>query len=1166
MKRIIPGLAALLISVLCAVSCTQALDSDAVDVLEPAVEQPELNSQEVILSAYIADSEPATKTTIIFDNGGDSGNWHGYWSAHEHISLFYGPGEGGGSDFTSVNTEPVDRTQFTGQIGVITGLVEGSDDIKFWGIYPYDERNTSGGSYVTTYIHDTQVAKPNTWADGESPLIGRSDGLAMGFYNLCGFFRFFLEPIDNDHIVKITFQSNDNRPLAGKVKVVMRNGKPVIDQFLDGRNVVSLIPSAAAGSGYFEETAVGSDHKVASGSSAVWYYMALPQNVWETTDGGITFTFYTANGMKGTRTFNSRQEITQSNYSGWSTALNRSDKVTFSQIPVENCQIRYTTTDNNPIEFLADGVHHTANNIIGNEWDRIEECFVMTFDSEITYLDDYAFGAKNTLKTITLPDGLQTIGKVAFMSCQNLTDVHIGSSTTCIRMLAFYNCPALVNVEMSEGLQYIANMSFTNCRSLESITLPSTFKGFYYDVDNQPVTVSHISNPLVGCTNLSAIHGSGPNFTTVDDKFLIFDDGKFLAATAPAAFDANADCIIPEGVETIGMSAMYGVNVSSIILPETATTVDKSGLAHTTANHVEIPAQVSNIGAYAFSESAIGHVQFKGDNLPVLGESAMGSGGENDLDFPIYITGYATIASNLALSNSDNLWYFYREACRIIVEQDKDEIWYHTTNNGTITFSTGPFGSNVHRVDGSSGVFYPVLYNPDQAGQPNHYICEAARGSLMCDFIPLTSDVAIAVQLFDGPVTSVPGAAFSNMTSIDYLSLPEGITSIASTAFRGCSSLQMFPMEYNCSSLTYVGAMAFSGCTQMRFPHSQYIDMRNLTSLDAIAFYGCESFGSDSDKSIIFLGQIGYLANTFVDCKKLTHILFFGPNGQATDDAVNVIKSVNGFQGCEKLVTINSYSIWNRTREDYINLPGVYMRADGNEGYVSKNAFQECKSIKEVRLGAAQLIDEKAFYECTALESVTLDGTQNLTTIGDYAFYKCTNLVKVGGANVQTGVVLPNVTAVGARAFTMCTHLSAVSLSNVTTLGDNTFGACSAIASAELPRVISLPNECFYNCSSLTSLSLPAVTSIGNYALRGTTSLTTLKLGSGLSTLGNYLFDGNTNGVIDVYLAGENPPALSDNTFTNFQFKKIHVLSNYVQNYNSWQSYGNVVGDWDGTF
>ncbi|MBR5735696.1 MAG: hypothetical protein IKX60_02730, partial [Bacteroidales bacterium] len=65
MKRIIPGLAALLISVLCAVSCTQALDSDAVDVLEPAVEQPELNSQEVILSAYIADSEPATKTTII---------------------------------------------------------------------------------------------------------------------------------------------------------------------------------------------------------------------------------------------------------------------------------------------------------------------------------------------------------------------------------------------------------------------------------------------------------------------------------------------------------------------------------------------------------------------------------------------------------------------------------------------------------------------------------------------------------------------------------------------------------------------------------------------------------------------------------------------------------------------------------------------------------------------------------------------------------------------------------------------------------------------------------------------------------------------------------------------------------------------------------------------
>ena len=407
---------------------------------------------------------------------------------------------------------------------------------------------------------------------------------------------------------------------------------------------------------------------------------------------------------------------------------------------------------------------------------------------------------------------------------------------------------------------------------------------------------------------------------------------------------------------------------------------------------------------------------------------------------------------------------------------------------------------------------------------------------VQCDFIALTSDIVIGVQLFDGTVTGVPSGVFAQRNDIDYISLPGTIKTIAGFAFYNCSELQMFPME-NSRDVISLGDFAFQGCSKMTFPHSNVVDLRNASGNGVSTFIGCESFGSRDETvpSFLYLGPMIGNTHTFTDCKKLTHILFFGSNGQATDDAVECLKDVgeSTFKGCEKLTTVNSYSLRTQTTGNYINLPGVSMDAAGSFGNINKSAFEGCKSIKEVRFGAARIIGDRVFYNCTALEGVTLDGTQNLTQIGDYAFIMCQALEKVGGSNLQTGVSLPAVTTVGEWAFANCWKITSVDLPEATTLvgtvnNARNFSACNTLESVNLPKVTVIPEYCFYNCPSLTSVSLPAATtiearafgkctaltslslpsvvSIGHFAFEYTRSLTELEFGPNLTTLGSTIF------------------------------------------------------------
>ena len=96
-----------------------------------------------------------------------------------------------------------------------------------------------------------------------------------------------------------------------------------------------------------------------------------------------------------------------------------------------------------------------------------------------------------------------------------------------------------------------------------------------------------------------------------------------------------------------------------------------------------------------------------------------------------------------------------------------------------------------------------------------------------------------------------------------------------------------------------------------------------------------------------------------------------------------------------------------------------------------------------------------------------------LTTVGNRAFYNCTNL---------TSVNLPAVNFVDEEAFEGCSSLGNILLPSLSSLYSNAFKGCIALTSFELGKITNVKENTFYGCTNLESIDLTKVVVVGKYA------------------------------------------------------------------------------------
>lgn len=78
------------------------------------------------------------------------------------------------------------------------------------------------------------------------------------------------------------------------------------------------------------------------------------------------------------------------------------------------------------------------------------------------------------ITSVSVGDGVTTVGRNAFRLCKQAASVTLGDSVTKLGNLAFYDCDGLTSVTVPEGVKTISGNCFGSCPNLVSATLPST--------------------------------------------------------------------------------------------------------------------------------------------------------------------------------------------------------------------------------------------------------------------------------------------------------------------------------------------------------------------------------------------------------------------------------------------------------------------------------------------------------------------------------------------------------------------------------------------------------------------------------------------------------------------------------------------------------------------
>jgi hypothetical protein len=231
----------------------------------------------------------------------------------------------------------------------------------------------------------------------------------------------------------------------------------------------------------------------------------------------------------------------------------------------------------------------------------------------------------------------------------------------------------------------------------------------------------------------------------------------------------------------------------------------------------------------------------------------------------------------------------------------------------------------------------------------------------------------------------------------------------------------------------------------------------------------------------------------------------------------------------------------------------AYLASFTDDNIKEVNKSLECSLVDgTLTINGQGPIPAHLYQDNTNITRIVINN--GITSIGEYAFYRCMAL---------TSVIIPNsVTSIGNYAFYKCYALTAVAIPNsVTNIGKGAFGS-SGLTAITIPNTITSIGECdFRRCHELTSIIIPnSVTNIGQYAFVRCDALAKITIPNSVTKIGKGAFFECSNlASVHVSWSIPNEVSLGDSVFPNGC--TLYVPAAYVDEYKvseQWVAYFSV--------
>ena len=604
----------------------------------------------------------------------------------------------------------------------------------------------------------------------------------------------------------------------------------------------------------------------------------------------------------------------------------------------------------------------------------------LTLPESLEKIGGYAFTGNKSLKSVNIPAKVKTIETQAFNSC-GLTDLVIQEGVQAIGYNTF-GSNSLRNLTLPSTIKSIGNYAFLYNNNLQSITCnavtpPTLGDNAFYGSNIQEVKVPLASiaayRKAYGWKDFSNYYGGEEIIDGV--AYRIDDKGAYVQAAymtesevslaenvafegaqyplykiADNAFAGNGSITlvtVPATVEAIGSNAFDGVTYPIIKIKATTPPVLASKLPMLSA--IVPPASVKAYKAANYWKE-----------MTIIGE------GKNDIEVTTSATvdlteaimtqakitpaSVTSIKVHGPLTNDDiiNALNTNMRSCYAIDLSDAEiEALPDGAFNGKIGLLeiTLPAGLKAIGNNAFNGCF--ALRNevtiPAGVETIGSYAFAGCRNAKFNPALPETltaiGDYAFqncanlyAVTL-PASLQTIGDHAFE-ASNVQEAVLPAGLKTIGAYAFRKCSNITRVTLP---DGLTTLGEGAFQQCEAL--VTADLMNPMEITSIPRYAFDGCS--GLRNVYLPFFIEAVGDYA--FRGCASLRQIQFVAPTktiGAYAFSGCRSLKSLDLFK-CENFTTIGSYAFSGCTSLKSLNLPKSLET-------IGEYAFSGCQAISVI--------------------------------------------------------------------------------------------------------------------------------------------------------------------------------------------------------------------------